>query len=80
MSVYEDKRLTVTGRQTYSIGITGNKAIRLLELILPYMRGKKEQAKMALFYPLGIRGKRPPQSDIDQRTWVVSELYRMKAA
>ena len=77
-------RLSSGGRQVWQLHVTGNKAIALLEQLLPYLLVKKEQAKLALFFPYENSGSISYQpltkDDWGLRRYISNELKKMKAA
>ncbi len=47
--------------------LSGSKAKLFLEQLLPYLKVKQEQARIALNYPVGIRGRPVSEDDLEQR-------------
>lgn len=74
------KRLTTTGRQVWQLHVTDSKAIHLLEQLMPYLLIKKEQAKLALFFPYSGKGQRLTDDDRGLRHYISTELKKIKAA
>ena len=66
--------------------VSSNQALRFLEILLPYLRLKQEQAKLAIefqrfrsvkYNPFGQRAKIPPE-EIEQRNWYWQKLKELK--
>ena len=52
-------------KRGYQTMISGYRAKEVITDILPYLRGKTEQAKLALKYPLGKKHHKYSLSDVD---------------
>ncbi|TET41440.1 MAG: hypothetical protein E3J60_04615 [Dehalococcoidia bacterium] len=74
-------RLTRTGT-CYDVRLYGKRAANFLKQILPYMKGKRDQAEMAIrFYDecyFSNTNVRPDDEEIARRQWFEWQLKEMK--
>jgi hypothetical protein len=53
-AVYKHSRSSMTRKQAWTFGVTGQKAVSALKLVAPYMLGKRDEAMAVIgFYDLG---------------------------
>ncbi len=67
----------IKSARSYGLSWTGNKAKNILRRIYPFLIIKKEHAKLAIRFPMSIRGKHCSKQQKEERRNLAKQLYKL---